>query len=323
MHYKHIQGVEKNISPIFFGTASPEFIKGMDQSDLLNSALRAGINAFDTARNYGLAEKALGLWLRKENVREQIVILSKCAHPNILGRKRVNETDIRKDFAKSTEYLGTDYIDIYLLHRDDTSVDVSVAVEVLNAMHAEGKIKAFGVSNWSCNRIQAANDYALKHNLLPFTISSPHFSLARQQADPWGGGCVSITGTENQDSRDWYMQNQMPILAYSALGRGILSGKLKSEDAIHADQLLDEAAMKGYGCQDNFVRLQRCEELAAKKGSTVAQLAMAWLYHQPMNTFSVVTMSSAKRLQENIDALSLDLSDQECRYLNLEEETYK
>lgn len=323
MHYKHIQGVEKNISPIFFGTASPEFIKGTDQSDLLNSALRAGINAFDTARNYGLAEKALGLWLRKENVREQIVILSKCAHPNILGRKRVNETDIRKDFAKSTEYLGTDYIDIYLLHRDDTSVDVSVAVEVLNAMHAEGKIKAFGVSNWSCNRIQAANDYALKHNLLPFTISSPHFSLARQQADPWGGGCVSITGTENQDSRDWYMQNQMPILAYSALGRGILSGKLKSEDAIHADQLLDEAAMKGYGCQDNFVRLQRCEELAAKKGSTVAQLAMAWLYHQPMNTFSVVTMSSAKRLQENIDALSLDLSDQECRYLNLEEETYK
>ncbi|MBO6093518.1 MAG: aldo/keto reductase, partial [Oscillospiraceae bacterium] len=61
--------------------------------------------------------------------------------------------------------------------------------------------------------------------------------------------------------------------------------------------------------------------LAEEKGCTVAQVAMAWIYHQPLNTFAIVTLSSPRRLDENIAALSIPLSEAECRYLNLETET--
>ena len=185
-------------------------------------------------------------------------------------------------------------------------------------LQAEGKIDAFGASNWTCERFRQAQEYADRRGLVPFSVSSPHFSLARQQADPYGGGCVSLTGDENAAARRWYAETQTPVFAYSSLGRGLLSGKLKSADAARAGKVLDVFAMKGYGCKDNFVRLARCEELAAQKGCTVAQIAMAWLYAQPINTFAIVTMSSPARIQENIEALSLNLTEEECRYLNLD-----
>ena len=321
MEYRSIPGIEKPVSRLVFGTASAAFSSGGGNNALLDYGLDAGINLIDTARNYGLAERSIGQWLRERSCRDRVVLLSKCAHPNILGRKRVTEADIRKDFAKSAALLGTDFIDIYLLHRDDPEVDVSVPIGVLNAMHKEGKIGIFGVSNWSHKRIQEANDYAARSGLQGFSVSSPHFSLARQQADPWGGGCVSITGEENEEARNWYRENQMPILAYSSLGRGLLSGKLKSTQEDNARKILDAAAMKGYGCPDNFLRLARCEELAARKNCTVAQIAMAWLYNQQLNTFAVATMSSPKRIEENIGAFSVSLTPEECRHLNLEEES--
>ncbi len=320
MEYRNIPYVSHIASRLILGTASPSFTSGGDNSKLLDAAVGMGINVIDTARNYGMAELSVGNWLRESKCRDRVIILSKCAHPNLLGRKRVTEKDIRKDFEKSSRLLGTDYIDIYLLHRDDPAVDVSVSVEVLNAMHKEGKIGAFGASNWTHQRIAEANRYAETHDLIPFSVSSPHFSLARQQQDPWGGGCVSITGEENDSARKWYAENQMPVIAYSSLGRGILSGKVKSSDVHQANTVLDAVAMKGYGCSDNFLRLARCEELAAQKSCTVAQIAMAWVYCQKINTFAVATMSSAARLQENVAALSIKLTEEESAYLNLEQE---
>ena len=318
MEYRTIQGVDKPVSRLLFGTASPAFTPGRPQSELLDAAFAAGINAFDTARVYGLAEKSLGLWLQERGNREQVVILTKCAHPDG-SRKRVTEKDIREDFAVSSSLLGTDYVDIYVLHRDDPDQPAGLIVEILNAMHAEGKIGAFGGSNWTHERIQEANEYAYRKGLIPFTVSSPHYSLARQQEDPWGGGCVSLTGDESKAARDWYQTNQMPVIAYSSLGRGLLTGKVRSTDMPRITELLDVFAVRGYGSEDNFRRLARCEELAAQKHCGIAQLAMAWIYRQPLNTFAIATMSSPQRIQENVDALSLELTDAECRYLNLED----
>ncbi len=320
MEYRKINGVDCPVSRLIFGSAAQAFSEGQDMSDLLDAVLAAGINTIDTARKYGFSEKSIGIWLRKRKNRDKVVILSKCAHPEDDGRKRVNEAAIREDFGISSELLGTDVIDIYLLHRDDPEVDVRVPIEVFNAMHREGKIRAFGVSNWTYQRIREANRYAEDHGLIPFTVSSPHYSLARQQEDPWGGGCVSLTGEENREAREWYRKNQMPLVAYSSLGRGLLTGKLKSRDIDRADQILDHYAMKGYGCADNFLRLRRCEELAEKKGCGVAEIAAAWLYHQPENTFAVAAMSSKERIEENVRALYLRLSPAECRYLNLEKD---
>ncbi len=317
MEYRSIDGVTKPVSRILFGTAQEPFMSNGDNDELLDQVLAMGVNTFDIARQYQHAEDAVGRWVAKRGNRDQVVLLTKCAHPSVLGKKRVNRKAIYEDLETSLQHLQTDYIDIFLLHRDDPDVDVAVSVEVFNEMHAAGKIGAFGGSNWTHERVEAANEYAYSHNLIPFTVSSPNFGLAEQVADLWGGGCVTISGKENAPARAYYEKTQIPVIAYSSLGRGLFSGKLRSADAKHAKKVLDSFAMKGYASPENFERLHRCEELAEQKGATVPQIAMAWIYAQKLNTFAVVSTSSAARMQQNVEALNLSLTEEETAYLDL------
>lgn len=318
MKYAEHPYINKKFSRIFYGTAMMPFLAGGDGSKLLDAMYDLGVNAFDIARGYGGAEASVGRWVEERGLREKVVLLSKCAHPDSEGNKRVNEKAIREDFALSSEALRSDYIDIYLLHRDDPDVPAGEVIEIMNALYAEGKIRAFGGSNWTHQRIAEANEYAAQHNLIPFTVSSPNFGLADQIEDPWGGGCITISGPANKDAREWYKEQQMPVIAYSSLGRGLFSGRVKSDELEEAAEILDEVALKGYGYPENYERLRRCEELAAKKHCTVPQIAMAWIYHQELDTFAVVSTSSAKRMQENIEALYIKLSKEECAYLDLQ-----
>lgn len=317
MKYTKIPYVNRPVSRILYGTATDTMIAGKDCKELLDDIFALGVNAFDCAREYKLAEKSLGDWLEARGNRDQVTILSKGGHPGPQWEKRINETEIRKDFACSSGYLKTDYIDIYLLHRDDPMVGVGEIVELLNAMHSEGKIGAFGGSNWTHERIAEANEYAYKHDMLPFTVSSPNFGLANQIQDPFEGGCVTISGPSQETARKWYLDNQMPVIAYSSLGRGLFSGRVKSDDPGTIEKNMDEYARRGYAYEENLERLRRCEELAATKGCTVPQIAMAWIFEQEVNTFAVVSTSKASRMQENIDALHIKLSEQEKRYLDL------
>lgn len=319
--YVKIPYVEKQISRILFGTAFGPFMMGQEQNELLDAMLDAGITAFDTARNYMGAEISLGKWIHERKNRDKIVLLSKCGHPSVFGKKRINEKDMRKDLERSLRHLQTDFIDIYLLHRDDPDVPAGDVVEIFNAMHREGKIGAFGASNWRHERIDEANAYAEAHHLIPLTVSSPNFGLAEQVQDPWGGGCVTISGKDEAEARSWYEWTQMPMIAYSSLGRGLFSGRLKSDDLTGIDSVMDSAAQKGYCSEDNFERLRRCERLAAKKQVTVAQVALSWIFRQRINAFAVVSTSSVERMKQNIDAYDLDLTSAECRYLNLEVDT--
>lgn len=319
MNYAELPYVKKQVSRIFYGTAMPPFSTEEGGSGLLDAVYGLGITAFDTARVYGAAEKALGSWVEERGLRDQVVLLSKCAHPAPDGIKRVSEKEIRADFAVSSKCLRTGYIDVYLAHRDDPDVPAGNVVEIFNALHAEGKIGAFGGSNWTHRRIEEANEYAYKHDMIPFSVSSPNFGLADQVRDLWGGGCVSISGPANREARAWYEKNRMPVIAYSSLGRGLFSGKVKSGRKEEAGRFMDEFAMKGYACPDNFERLKRCEELAEKRGCSVPQIAMAWLFGQSVNTFAVVSTTKPERMQENIAALDIVLGDAEIRYLDLQD----
>ena len=238
--YASIPYVDKKVSRIFAGTAFSPIQDGADGTDFFEAALANGINAFDTARVYMEAEHSFGNWLEKSGRREEVVILSKCGHPDAMWNKRVNEKEMRKDLKKSLEELKTDYIDIYMLHRDDPDTEVAVAVETFNAMHEEGNIGAFGASNWTHTRIEEANEYAYKHNLIPFSVSSPNFCLARQIEDPWGGGCVNISGPENIEARAWYEKNQMPVAAivgYTNAGKSTLINTLTNAGVLEEDKL--------------------------------------------------------------------------------------
>ncbi len=315
MRYQKIDGLNKEVSRIIAGTAFPAAMSGSDCGGLFDQMYEAGINTFDAARVYEKAEMSLGRWIYERNLRKEVIILSKCGHPDRLWHKRVNEKEMRKDFRQSTEMLQTDYIDLYLLHRDDSSVPAGEIVEIFNALYAEGKIKAFGGSNWTHQRIEEANEYAYKHSLIPFVVSSPYYGLAEQVQDPWGGNCVSIAGAAGKTARQWYQKNQMPVLAYSSLARGFFAGKLQSAHPEQAKKQLDKFAIKGYLCEENIERLRRCEQLAAEKEVTVAQIALAWLLCQEENTFAIMSTSNPERMQSNIKALELDLTREECQYL--------
>lgn len=316
MKYGKIMNVKQPVSRILMGTASEPFQSGGDASDILDSMFELGVTAIDTARNYGLAERSVGDWMEKRGNRDKVVILSKCSHPDEFSSRRVSEKDIREDFAVSSRLLRTDHIDIYLLHRDVKDVDVSVPIEVLNAMHSEGKIGAFGVSNWTLERIRKANEYAAAHSLIPFTVSSPNYSLAYQAEDMWGGS-VTISGPENRSVRDWYASSGMPVVAHSPMARGFFSGRFTSADRETAAAALDEYARKGFYHEENFERLRRCEIMAEQKGCTVAQLSLAWLFSSPMNMFAAVSTSSPERMAQNIAALDIELTPAERDYLDL------
>lgn len=316
--YGQIEGIEKPVSKMFFGTAILPMLMGKDVNHLLDAAMSYGINAFDTARGYGAAEKSLGQWIKARNNRDRVVILSKCGNCGQDGSVCVNREVIEKELTESLETLQTDYIDIYLLHRDDPKTPVSEIIDTLNEVQKAGKVKIFGVSNWTPERIREANAYASAHHKNGFSVSSPNFGLAEQIEDPWGGGCVTITGEVNASARAWYRENQMPVLAYSSLARGLMAGKIMSKQEAQAAEILDPFCVKGYVCHENFQRLARCEALAEKKGCSVSQLAVGWMFTQGLNLYALTSTTKAARIKENLKALYVEISEEEGKYLNLE-----
>ena len=318
MKYVSIPSVPLPVSRIVLGGSSSVFSSGGDIAPIMESALQSGINTVDTAREYGRSEEAVGRWLRSHGKREDLVLISKCCHPCWAFVSRVSKQAAADDLKRSLDTLQTDHIDIYLLHRDNESVPVGRIVDFLNRFHEEGKIGAFGGSNWTAKRIAEANAYAGRHGLTGFSVSSPHCSLGRQRHDPWGNGCKTVTGEKNAPQRAYYQETQMAVLAWSSLCGGVFSGKLKAADWGRIRSVLDNRAWWAYGGPDNRERLARCEQLARDKDATVAQVALAWLLTGEMNVLPVIGASGPARVRENAAAADLALSQRERAYLDLQ-----
>ena len=319
MIYKNVDGIAKPVSRIVFGTATPAMMGGQDATELLDAVAAGGVNCFDTARAYGMAEKSLGDWMQKRGNRGEIVLVDKGAHPlPDTTVPRVTPAAIEADIARSLALLQTDHVDIYLLHRDDPTQPVGPIVEVLNDLRERGKLTLFGASNWTVTRIEAANEYAYEHDLEPFTVSSPNYGLAEQVLDPWGGGCVSISGPHEVESRRWYQDCGMTVFAYATLAHGLFSGKVRSDQLSHVADYLDKFAIRGYCCRQNYERLRRTEQIAEKHGCSVAQAAMAWVLAQPLEVFAEVSASTPERFASNLGALEIQLTEAELRFMDLQ-----
>lgn len=319
--------LSKKVSQLVFGCATPQMSAGDNVDDLLDEVFRQGITVFDTAEAYGLSECSLGNWVSSRGNREDIVIITKGCHPRVdengnMGPDRMNPECLIEDIEQSLRRLKTDYIDIYFLHRDDLKLGVGPIMDVLNGYYRAGRIREFGVSNWSHQRIQAANEYAASKGLRGISVSSPNYGLCIQEADPWGGGsgCISISGPENKAAREWYKENNMPVFAYSAIGHGMLSGKVKWNDRSTID-LLDAPAKKAYCSEGNLERLHRAEILAHEHGCTVPQIAISWILNQnEVMALPIVSTSKVANIEANIKALDIELSADEIAWLNLEQE---
>ena len=315
MKYRRIGRLKKDVSKIIFGTGIDLMCNGKSCNELLDTAFEKGITTFDTARVYNLSEKSLGAWINERGNREEVVIVSKCGHP-LKKENRLTSKEIVLDIEKSCKDLKTNYIDILLLHKDHPNAQIDEIVEVLNDLYEKGRICCFGASNWGIKRINEANEYAYKHNLQPFSVSSPNFCLAKLNRDPWGG-CVSISGLDGQEERKWYKENMMPIFAYSSLGSGFLSGKLKYSQISNINHILDDRVVYSYASAENFERLRRLEIVARKRSCTCSQVALAWLFNQEIDVYTVTATSSKHNLQENLLALDISLTEKEILYLDL------
>ena len=317
MEYGNIDGLDKPISRILQGTIMLKSSEEEQGFALLDGLYELGVNGFDSAHIYGggQCERVLGKWIEYRGVRDKVVILTKGAH-HTGDRKKVTPFDITAELHDSLARCRTDHIDIYVLHRDDPDVEVGPLVEILNEHKAAGRINLFGGSNWTVERIQEANEYAYKNNLVPFTVSSPNFSLAEQVKEPWAD-CVSISGPQGEAARAWYAEQDMPLFTWSSLAQGFFSGRFTRDSFEDYKDNLPGSCIEAYCYEQNFKRLDRAGELAKEKDLTVPQIALAFILNQPLNIFALVGVFHPDECRANIEALNLKLTPEECDWLDL------
>lgn len=321
MTYGSLPGLPRPVSRLVQGTT----MIGSHDLDgsfaLLDAVVAMGCNTFDSAHIYGNgdSERVLGQWLQARGNRDQLVLLTKGAHPSA-DRRRVTPYDIAADLHDSLARLHTEHIDIYLLHRDDESLPVGPIVEALNEHHTAGRIGLFGGSNWSHERLQAANDYAAEHGLVPFTVSSPNFSLAEQIVPPWDG-CLSIGGAAGAEARAWYARSGVAIFAWSSLAGGFFSGRHQRGNQDSFTEEFDKGCARAYGYEVNYQRLDRAQALAQQLGVSAAQIALAYVLCQPLPVFPIVGCRTPAEFADNLHATALALTPDQLAWLDTGEES--
>lgn len=312
----------KKTSRIVYGCCNEVLMNSyLDSEVLLEKVFQRGVRTFDTARIYGDSERNLGRWIKRNNHRDDVIIVTKGGHPNTNG-SRLNKSCIFDDLNESLRELDTDYIDIFLLHRDDHRCDINELLETLNDCVDRGKIRKFGASNWTSDRIEEVNEYAKKHNMYGFSISSPQFSIMDQVRDPWGE-CVTLGGKKGEKQREWYVNNQMPVLAWSSLAGGFASGKIKSRSFLTNLSKINKESIYGYFCFRNIHRLKQLELLSKQTGYSVAQISIAWLIRQGINVFPICTSTNEKSISEIVEALNIDISSNDIERIGLQRKKHE
>jgi aryl-alcohol dehydrogenase-like predicted oxidoreductase len=323
MQYINLPQLEKPVSVIGLGTASRAFTPDTYDraAELLERFLEAGGNCVDTAHIYGFgdSEKTLGRWIHESGRRNELVLITKGCHPavnrqDIFGSPwvpRLTPEAIRTDLSESLERLQANTIDLYLLHRDDESVEVGPIIEELNQQQAHGCIRAFGASNWCVERIVEANQYAAGNGLNGFVISSPNLSLAQPKKMLFPGTLFADEGT-----RQWHHTTQFPLLAWSSLATGFMSGRFKP------DESSDENMTQVYYSEENFERLRRVQELAQSKEATVAQIGLAYVLQQAFPVIALIGPTTVSNLEDALGTLNVELKPEEMKFLNLQQNIF-
>jgi aryl-alcohol dehydrogenase-like predicted oxidoreductase len=308
MKYGEIKGVSKQVSRLIMGVDNQN--EWPHASTMFDAYFEAGGNCFDTAYIYagGGNEKMLGAWVNNRGVREQVVILDKGAHT-----PHCNPEDLTSQFLTSLERLDTDYADIYMMHRDNPDIPAGEFIDVLNQHLQAGRMRAFGGSNWSLQRVQEANEYAAAKGLVGFSAVSNNFSLARM-VDPVWGGCIAAS---DAGSRAWLTEHQLPLLPWSSQARGffVRVDPAKTDPSDYTDEELTRC----WFSPDNFQRLERVQKLANERGVLPINIALAYVLNQPFPTFPLIGPRTLHELNTSLPALDVELTPDEVRWLNLED----
>jgi len=274
-------------------------------SIVFDDYVERGGNAFDTAHIYGETKsRLLGRWIASRGIRDQMVVISKGAHTPCC-----NPEDLVAQLIQQLEWLGTDYADIYLMHRDNPGIPVGEFIDALNAQVAAGRIRTFGGSNWSIERVKKANAYAKRHGLQGFDVVSDNLALAEMVKPVWSG-CIHV---HDADARAWFKKTQTALLPWSSQARGFfVPGRARP------DLRADASLVESWYSDDNFKRQARAIELAAKHHVDPINIALAWVLCQPFPTFPLIGPRQVSETRSSLAALDVTLTPKELKYLNLE-----
>ncbi|MBQ4088223.1 MAG: aldo/keto reductase [Clostridia bacterium] len=303
MRYSNAFG--EKASKVFLGTAY--FGDGISKEDafsIMDTFRDLGGTHIDTARLYakGVSEEIVGAWM-KDRKATDMHVFTKGAYfePDAGEASRVTEKDIVSDLEKSLMALGTDSVEFYWLHRDDRVIDPGELAELLNRLVKEGKIRAFGASNWQSDRIKAVNDYAKNHGLMGFSASQIRFNPAYCLGER--GGLVGM----DKDEFAFYKTAGMPVVAYSSQAKGFFS-----KVAEQGEEALSEKAKKRYLCRENLKKVEIMKALSQKYHCSVGAIVCgAMCSISAPDTFPVIGGSRVSQIQDSMSGADVVLTREE------------
>ena len=313
MRFANIAGINRPVSRVVLGTEDYFLHQYDHHAQILDAWIAGGGNTIDTARLYATYEEVpnselvVGKWMAERGNRDQVTVITKGAHPrgsDDSGLGWVSREVIDADVFASLEALGTDYIDIWLFHRDNPNVDAGEIMDRINAHISAGRIRAIGASNWSLDRFEAANRYALENGLQGFSLLSNHFGLATQQAPRWPG-CVSLLPGQRQR----LIASGRPNLAWSSQCGGFFAGIYDPADRSN------QPMVATYYSDENFARLERARSLAGDLGVSPMQVALSYTLSQEFDSLGVFWSANRDELAQTLAAVDLVLSAEQISFL--------
>lgn len=326
MRYITLKDTDLNLSNLCFGTAGFGEKLDRDQAfEILDAFVRQGGNFIDTANVYcrwipGLgncSERMLGEWLKSRSAYKDVTIATKGGHYNIDSKEktpRVNEQDIRYDLEDSLHALGLEVIDFYWLHRDDPSRPIEEIIDVLERLKSEGKIRYYGLSNYSVSRIKEAKEYLKSKGLNgPYAVSN-QWSLAtinpgkNTNPDPT---LVEFSAEEFQ----WHMHTDVPIIPFSSTAMGFFEKLKKAGVKVMDGEMLSKGSMndiphtilEAYMNKENLHTYEVLLKLQKETGHSLQALSAAYFLSQPFQVIPIGSARNTKQLAGFLEASEIQL----------------
>ena len=291
---EYIDFCGESLSRIVLGTDGYGERIGKDTAfDIMDFYIEQGGNVIDTARLYcgGESEKIVGQYIKERNIRNKVFISTKCSHPPLedMTVSRLKPEDIEADIDESLMALGVDVIDMVWLHRDDERKGVRHIMDALNNMVRKGKIRNFGASNWTYERIDSANRYAYESGGDGFAAGQILYNMATP-AKVWDDTLVIM----DADEKKKYAENQFPVFAFSSQAKGFFEK--------YNQGLLSPKARERYLCEASVKTYARIKEEAVKNGDTLSYTALRLLWEESsFDVFPIIGPSSVNQLKDTLN----------------------
>ena len=320
MRYTAIPNTGLVVSVISLGTA--EAGGNYDRAAtyaMLDAFIERGGNFVDTAHVYNdwipgersRSEKMLGAWMHARRNRAGVLVATKGAHPDLASMQvgRLSPADIQGDLEESLRFLQVDTIDLYWLHRDDTTRPVEEIIDTLEVQVRAGKIRYYGCSNWQLGRIRAAQEYAARRGVTGFAAVQNLWSLAKpnlleiMRVDP-------TLVVMDDDLWQYHQQTGLAAIPYTGQANGLFQ-KMDRRETVPLP-----AGLAGqYISPETQGRYQRLKLLGQQTGLSTTQIGLGFLTSQPFATCALVGPQSLAQLNDCLSAADVLLTPEQVAFL--------